>query len=226
MNKLITIQTKLKAPKNQKNVFGGYNYRSCEDILEAVKPLLAETDTYLIISDDIVQIGTRYYVKATATLKEDDKILAQTTAYAREPETVKGQAEAQITGSSSSYARKYALNGLFDIDDTKDADSDEKRAQPAKSGAGAAKAAPEGGQATEPKKPAEAPKITFERACEMTFIKGDRKYKLGELSNEWLVKALKSGTYLALHPYIEVILDRRVLLAAEEDEEQDIPFNV
>ena len=103
--------------------------------------------------------------------------------------------------------------------------STENGAQPAKSGTEAAKAAPEGRQATEPKKPAEAPKITFERACEMTFIKGDRKYKLGELSNEWLVKALKNDTYLALHPYIEVILDRREQDAAEE-EERDIPFDV
>lgn len=104
--------------------------------------------------------------------------------------------------------------------------SSENGAQPAKSGVGAAKAAPEGRQATEPKKPAEAQKITFEKACEKTFVKGDRKYKLGDLSNEWLVKALQNYTYIALHPYIEVILNRRELDAAEEDEERDIPFDV
>lgn len=123
MNKLVTIQKNLKVPKNQKNEFGGYNYRSCEDILEAVKPLLSEMDLSLSISDEIVLIGTRYYIKATVTLKDDNNIIGETSAYAREAETVKGQQDAQITGSASSYARKYALNGLFAIDDTKDADS-------------------------------------------------------------------------------------------------------
>ena len=123
MNKLVTIQKNLKVPKNQKNEFGGYNYRSCEDILEAVKPLLSEMNLSLSISDEIVLIGTRYYIKATVTLKDDNNIIGETSAYAREAETVKGQQDAQITGSASSYARKYALNGLFAIDDTKDADS-------------------------------------------------------------------------------------------------------
>lgn len=104
--------------------------------------------------------------------------------------------------------------------------SSENGAQPTKSGTGAAKAAPESRQATEPKKPAAAQKITFEKACEKIFVKGDRKYKLGDLSNEWLVKALQNDTYIALHPYIEVILNRRELDAAEEDEERDIPFDV
>lgn len=120
MNKLAEIQQSLKAPKGQLNSFGGYKYRSCEDILEAVKPLLG--DFFLAITDEVVNIGNRYYVKATAVLK-NDKEEYLTTAYAREPEIKKGMDESQITGAASSYARKYALNGLFAIDDTKDADT-------------------------------------------------------------------------------------------------------
>ncbi len=120
MNKLAEIQQSLKAPKGQLNSFGGYKYRSCEDILEAVKPLLGEAT--LVISDELVNLGDRYYVKATTTLKTDKEEYS-TTAYAREPESKKGMDESQITGASSSYARKYALNGLFAIDDTKDADT-------------------------------------------------------------------------------------------------------
>lgn len=120
------IQQKLKAPKNQRNSFGGYNYRSCEDILEALKPVLAEFNAAVILSDEIVQMGTRWYVKATATLKTETESVS-VTAYAREAETCKGMADSQITGSASSYARKYALNGLFGIDDTKDADTMDNR---------------------------------------------------------------------------------------------------
>ena len=124
MNRLIEIQSKLKAPKNQRNTFGNYNYRSCEDILEAVKPILKEQNVVLIISDEIVNVGTRFYIKATAKLFDDTgKEIASTSATAREEETKKGMDASQITGSASSYARKYALNGLFAIDDTKDADS-------------------------------------------------------------------------------------------------------
>ena len=122
MNKLIEIQAELKAPKNQKNTFGKYNYRSCEDILEAVKPLLKNHGCTLTISDEIVLVGTRVYVKATVTIK-DGKVTESANGFAREPESQKGMNEAQITGSASSYARKYALNGLFLIDDTKDADA-------------------------------------------------------------------------------------------------------
>lgn len=124
MNPIIMIQNELKAPKTQFNSFGNYYYRNCEDILEAVKPLLKKYKCYLTITDEIVLIGTRFYIKATATLfDENDKELGKTSAFAREPEAVKGQSDAQITGASSSYARKYALNGLFDIDDTKDSDT-------------------------------------------------------------------------------------------------------
>jgi hypothetical protein len=118
--KLAEIQAKLKAPKNQRNNFGGYNYRSCEDILEAVKPLLGEA--CLTVSDDIILIGDRFYIKATAKLSLGDQSI-ENSAFAREPLTKKGMDEAQITGATSSYARKYALNGLFAIDDTKDPDA-------------------------------------------------------------------------------------------------------
>ena len=120
MEILKKIQKELKAPKNQYNAFGKYKYRSCEDILEAVKPLL--NNATLVINDEMVVIGERYYIKATATLTEADKSISA-TAYAREPEEKKGMDSAQITGATSSYARKYALNGLFLIDDTKDADT-------------------------------------------------------------------------------------------------------
>lgn len=123
MKELNTIQNLLKAPKNQYNKFGNYKYRNCEDILEAVKPLLFSQSCTLTISDEIVMIGTRYYVRATATIKNANGETETTTAYAREDESKKGMDASQITGSTSSYARKYALNGLFCIDDTKDSDS-------------------------------------------------------------------------------------------------------
>lgn len=121
MKELIAIQSELKAPKNQWNDFGKYNYRSAEDILEAVKPLLKKHECHLTISDEMVVLGDRYYVKATATLANEGESIS-TTAYAREEESKKGMDASQITGSTSSYARKYALNGLFCIDDTKDPD--------------------------------------------------------------------------------------------------------
>lgn len=123
MKELNTIQSLLKAPKDQYNKFGNYKYRNCEDILEAVKPLLFSQSCTLTISDEIVMIGTRYYVRATATIKNANGETETTTAYAREDESKKGMDASQITGSTSSYARKYALNGLFCIDDTKDSDS-------------------------------------------------------------------------------------------------------
>ncbi len=123
---LSQIQAELKAPKGQLNKFGNYKYRSCEDIVEAVKPLLAAHNGTLTISDEMVQLGDRYYVKATAVISIGDEMRA-TSAYAREPETKKGMDEAQITGATSSYARKYALNGLLAIDDTKDPDTQDNR---------------------------------------------------------------------------------------------------
>lgn len=161
IEKLAKIQNELKAPKGQYNKFGNYKYRSCEDILEALKPILKENRLSLVISDElvvfgnnnpivyaetyydkdlkrentktIVNCGERYYIKATATIYDldSDKTLSN-TAFAREEETKKGMDGSQITGTASSYARKYALNGLFNIDDTKDADTDEYQKQTTK----------------------------------------------------------------------------------------------
>lgn len=123
MKELIAIQSELKAPKSQFNKFGGYKYRKAEDILEAVKPLLAKQKCTLIITDDVVLIGNRIYVKATATIKNEKGECETATGWAREEETKKGMDGSQITGASSSYARKYALNGLFAIDDNADSNT-------------------------------------------------------------------------------------------------------
>ena len=125
-SKLLKIQSELKSPKNQVNKFGGYNYRSCEDILEAVKPLCVKYNCTLTLSDDIEEVGGRIYVRATATITDTEKgsnYCIKVSAFAREAEIQKGMSEPQITGSASSYARKYALNGLFCIDDTRDDDA-------------------------------------------------------------------------------------------------------
>ena len=132
-HKLQGIQGLLKAPKGQTNKFGGYKYRSAEDILESVKPLLDQWGVILTVSDEVVEIGGRVYVKATARITDSEHDNSvETTAFAREAEVKKGMDEAQITGSASSYARKYALNGLLCIDDTKDPDAtnDHGKSQP------------------------------------------------------------------------------------------------
>lgn len=125
--KLLSVQNKLKAPKSQYNKFGGYYYRNCEDILEAVKPILLETKTTLLLNDEVVLIGNRFYLKATAIFIDVvDGTKIECSAYANESEPHKGMTAEQVTGAASSYARKYALNALFCIDDTKDADSSEQ----------------------------------------------------------------------------------------------------
>ena len=124
---LSKIQAAIKAHKSQRNEFGKYNYRSMEDINEAAKPILSEYGLALVVSDELVMIGERYYIKATASIKrEDGTVLESATGYAREEETKKGMDASQITGSCSSYARKYAANGLFALDDTKDSDATNK----------------------------------------------------------------------------------------------------
>ena len=133
MKELIRIQNELKAPKGQYNSFGKYSYRSCEDILEAVKPLLSSYDCILTLSDEITLVGERYYVKATAILLNGAGDKVEVTAYAREEEDKKDMDGSQITGAASSYARKYALNGLFCIDDTKDSDTTKTEAKSKKS---------------------------------------------------------------------------------------------
>ena len=136
MKELLQIQSELKAPKGQFNAYGKYKYRSCEDILEAVKPILKKNNCTLLLSDSLVYVGDRYYIKATATLVNAEGKSVSTEAYAREEETKKGMDASQITGASSSYARKYALNGLLCIDDNKDSDTtntgDNAPAAPAK----------------------------------------------------------------------------------------------
>lgn len=129
IEKIVAIQSELKAPKGQYNSFGKYNYRSCEDILEGVKPLLAKHGLVLTIQDSIDLIGDRFYVKATATIT-DGKDEISTSAYARESLDKKGMDASQVTGATSSYARKYALNGLLAIDDTKDADTMDNSKKP------------------------------------------------------------------------------------------------
>ena len=132
--KVAVIQQKLKAPKNQYNSFGGYHYRNCEDILEAVKPMLG--DLVLKLDDEAVEVGNRVYIKAIATITDGENSIVN-SALAREAENKKGMDDSQITGAASSYARKYALNGLFLIDDTKDADTEQSKnvKAPAKKGA-------------------------------------------------------------------------------------------
>ena len=128
--KMVAVQSKLKAPKGQYNSFGKYNYRSCEDILEGVKPLLNKYDLYLTIDDEVKLIGDRYYIKATATLSDGTESIS-VSAYARESLDKKGMDASQVTGATSSYARKYALNGLLAIDDTKDVDTMDNNKKPA-----------------------------------------------------------------------------------------------
>ena len=132
IKKLIQIQSELKVPKSQTNSHGGYKFRSCEDILESVKPILKKYDCCIIMKDEIVSEGNRIYIRATAQLLSADGGKIETTAFAREPENRKGFDESQLTGAASSYARKYALNALFGIDDTKDPDATNKHDQPEK----------------------------------------------------------------------------------------------
>jgi hypothetical protein len=134
--KLLKIQSELKAPKNQRNDFGKYNYRSCEDILEAVKPLCEKHSALLVMTDDVVLVGDRHYIKSTASLCDVGNVgtefVITASAYAREPLDRKGMDSSQITGATASYSRKYALNALFCIDDTKDADETNDHSKPEK----------------------------------------------------------------------------------------------
>lgn len=140
---LASVQSALKAPKGQYNSFGKYAYRSCEDILEAVKPILKEFGLFLQLSDEPVMVGDWHYIKATATVADFSGNQVFCTAYAREPSEKKGMDDSQITGTASSYARKYTLNGLFCIDDTKDADTDSYQTQTTGKKAAGAKQAPQ-----------------------------------------------------------------------------------
>jgi len=179
--KLMQVQSKLKAPKGQTNSFGNYKYRSCEDILEAVKPLLAEVKAVLTLSDEVVEIGGRYYIKATATFTdaETDNSSISNTAFAREAEDKKGMDVSQVSGTASSYARKYCLNGLFCIDDTKDADTDEYGKQTTvKKGAG------------RPVETSSAPKMSN------VSSKGNSEPYTKNEGGSLMVKSLKDGQWL------------------------------
>lgn len=169
MKNLLQIQSELKAPKGQYNSFGKYKYRSCEDILEAAKPICAKYGVVLTLSDELVNIGERYYIKATARLVDDEGNSEAVTAYAREEETKKGMDGSQITGTASSYARKYALNGLFLIDDTKDADTDEYKKQ---------------GDKKQTSKPQEEPKELTNRE-KVIIIAKERGISLNELARDY-----------------------------------------
>ena len=182
--KLMNIQAELKAPKNLKNTFGGYNYRNAESILEALKPLLVKYKATVTITDTIEAIGDRIYVMAIASIFNAEKTEAEdypisTTAYAREADSKKGMDDAQVTGATSSYARKYALNGLFLLDDTKDVDSEEYQAQASRATA-KEKPKPKQSKPAEAKaEPAEVIPLTEE---ELLFLssryKGDNLTKL------------------------------------------------
>lgn len=188
---LITIQSKLKAPKNQYNSFGKYKYRSAEDILEAVKPLLAEHNVVLNMSDRVELIGARYYIVSTAkVIKGEEEIISE--GRAREDESKKGMDGAQVTGASSSYARKYALNGLFCIDDTKDADTDEYAKQQ--------QAAPkQAKQAAKPAQPAPQPYPELDMEKELLAeSEANQAQSSAELTAIWNKYTLKTSPHY--HP--------------------------
>lgn len=188
---LVAIQTALKAPKNQYNSFGKYKYRSAEDILEAVKPLLAEQGVVLNMTDTIVLIGARYYLKSVAkVIKGEEEIFSE--GYAREDENKKGMDGAQVTGTSSSYARKYALNGLFLIDDTKDVDTDEYARQQ--------QAAPQQAkQAVKPAQPAPQPYPELDMEKELLAeSEANQAQSSAELTAIWNKYTLKTSPHY--HP--------------------------
>lgn len=241
--KLLAIQTELKAPKSQYNDFGRYNYRNCEDILEAVKPLLAKHRAALKISDELVMIGDRYYIKATATLYDTAlnnflPVLIENTAFAREEAEKKGMDGSQVTGASSSYARKYALNGLFAIDDTKDSDTTNKGdySSGEKFGSIKEKLASQKEPVTPatPVKPvASQDGMTLEQASAMCFKNGrNANIPFGELNDDSLIWAANnlSGAYKTA---AELVLeDRRrqeenpfpMTTRVEVDEDDGLPF--
>ena len=226
MQKLLNIQRDLKAPKSQYNSFGKYNYRNCEDILEAVKPLCAREGACLTISDEVVQIGERYYIKATATLYDSktSEEINHVTAYAREEAEKKGMDGSQVTGAASSYARKYALNGLFDIDDTKDADSDEKSEQPVKSGNTGAKAAKPGKETSEAKNTPKSYADALKAAMEMEISIKGVNHKIGEMSQEQLLYIKNNAKSEKIQEAANIVLTHRFQKQMQETEEDDLPF--
>ena len=190
--KLLEVQAALKAPKGQYNSFGKYKYRSCEDILEAVKPLLKEIGVCLILKDEVEKIETRYYVKATAKFIDiETGEYEEGSAYAREDESKKGMDGSQITGTASSYARKYCLNGLFLIDDTKDADADEYSRQTQN-------------------KPAEGEHVRFPdgKNCEVLAANG-KWYNVETLPTDNLLRIVDKPEFTKAHSAITAVINSR-----------------
>lgn len=190
MESLKKIQAELKAPKNQFNKFGNYAYRSAEDILEAVKPLLAKYNSMLTISDEIVEAGGRIYVKAQCTFMDDKGSSIITAAYAREPESKKGMDESQITGAASSYARKYALNGMFLIDDTKDADTNAYQS------------------VNNPPPPKQPKMITNEQGCQIEDLVFKTKADKAKMLEYYKVKRLQDMTFETANKCIDMLLKK------------------
>ena len=201
--KLMLVQTELKAPKGQYNSFGKYKYRSCEDILEAVKPLLLKNKATLRISDNVVMIGERFYLQATATFTDvESGESVECKAFANESESHKGMSAEQITGTASSYARKYCLNGLFLIDDTKDADTDAYKIQQDNAG-----------------KKQEEHKITSEHNDgNVRYIDGvqcqvkssnSKWYNVEQLPKAQLEALIKNPAFSAAHAAMQVVLDSK-----------------
>lgn len=222
MQKLLNIQKDLKAPKSQYNAFGKYNYRNCEDILEAVKPLCEREKACLTLSDEVVQIGERYYIQASATLydSETGDIINTVTAYARESETKTGMDSSQITGSASSYARKYALNGLFNIDDTKDADSDENPKKASQNGAQGGKKA---SASNSPKGQASAP-TRLEQALKTAIqIKGKGDVLLENIPLGWLQRHVGGVEDEGLKAAMKTVI-RHKMAEELENNEEPLPF--
>lgn len=230
MIKLLNIQRDLKAPKSQYNSFGKYNYRNCEDILEAVKPLCAREKAVTLLSDKIIQIGERYYVEATATLydAETGTEIAHATASAREEAEKKGMDGSQVTGSSSSYARKYALNGLFDIDDTKDADSDEQHNVTAQKNTGTAKQSESAEHTNEKGRSAEPEKTPLEKAMARKIIVRGEEKKLGDLTSAALqVLAQKAKEKTLRDDMLRVMqykFQEEMKAQPQDAEDTDLPF--
>lgn len=189
--KLLYIQQNLKAPKNQYNQFGNFHYRSCEDIQEAVKPLLAEVKAILLVGDEIMQIGSRFYIKATAAIQDtESQDSISNTAYAREIEEKPKMDAAQVTGSCSSYARKYALNGLFCIDDAKDPDSQSghtKGQQDTQQRAGVAAGRASAADINKLRKEAERTRTSLQQVCERYKVRS-----INELSKEQCARAMSA----------------------------------
>lgn len=175
MKELIAIQTELKAPKNQYNSFGKYKYRSLEDIFEALKPLLSKQKCFVSLNDEIVLIGDRYYIKATATIRNDNGDSVSVSAMAREEENKKGMDSAQLTGATSSYARKYALNGLFAIDDTKDADATNTH----------------GNDSQKAHTPSKAKTITEDQLDEISYLINDTESDIEKFCRVFKIESLK-----------------------------------